>query len=35
MNKLISIGYSKRFSSLEEGTNDYVRNYLANGSMNY
>ena len=35
MNKLISIGYPKRFSSLEEGTYDYVRNYLANGSMNY
>ena len=35
MNKLVGIGYSKRFTSLEEGTYDYVRNYLANGSMNY
>jgi ADP-L-glycero-D-manno-heptose 6-epimerase len=28
MNKLISIGYSKPFHSLEEGVNDYVTNYL-------
>ncbi len=35
MNKLIGIGYSKSFQSLEEGTDDYVRNYLAKGSVNY
>jgi ADP-L-glycero-D-manno-heptose 6-epimerase len=28
MNKLRSIGYAKKFFSLEEGVNDYVRNYL-------
>jgi ADP-L-glycero-D-manno-heptose 6-epimerase len=28
MNKLISIGYSKSFHSLEEGVKDYVTNYL-------
>jgi len=28
MNKLISIGYSKPFHSLEEGVKDYVTNYL-------
>jgi ADP-L-glycero-D-manno-heptose 6-epimerase len=28
MNKLKGIGYSKPFHSLEEGTNDYVQNYL-------
>jgi ADP-L-glycero-D-manno-heptose 6-epimerase len=28
MNKLISIGYSKTFHSLEEGVKDYVTNYL-------
>jgi ADP-L-glycero-D-manno-heptose 6-epimerase len=28
MDKLKSIGYSKPFHSLEEGTTDYVRNYL-------
>lgn len=28
MNKLISIGYSKPFTSLEEGVEDYVKNYL-------
>ena len=28
MNKLKSIGYSKPFHSLEEGTTDYVQNYL-------
>lgn len=29
MNKLKSIGYKKSFSSLEEGVNDYVQNYLS------
>lgn len=28
MNKLKSIGYSKKFTSLEEGAKDYVVNYL-------
>ncbi len=28
MNKLIEIGYSRPFTSLEEGVEDYVRNYL-------
>ncbi len=28
MNKLKSIGYSKPFSTLEEGIKDYVQNYL-------
>lgn len=28
MSKLIASGYTKPFSSLEEGVNDYVRNYL-------
>lgn len=28
MSKLISQGYSKPFTSLEEGVNDYVKNYL-------
>ncbi len=28
MEKLISIGYSKPFTSLEEGVEDYVKNYL-------
>jgi len=28
MNKLISIGYSKPFHSLEDGVKDYVTNYL-------
>jgi ADP-L-glycero-D-manno-heptose 6-epimerase len=28
MSKLKSIGYPHEFSSLEEGVNDYVRNYL-------
>ncbi len=28
MNKLISIGYSKPFHTLEEGVKDYVQNYL-------
>src|SRR5690554_1898620 len=28
MNKLISIGYSKPFHTLEEGVEDYVKNYL-------
>ena len=28
MDKLLSIGYDKKFYSLEEGVNDYVKNYL-------
>lgn len=28
MNKLISVGYDKPFTSLEEGVSDYVKNYL-------
>ena len=32
MQKLISAGYTQPFYSLEEGTNDYVRNYLATGA---
>ncbi|PBQ32276.1 ADP-glyceromanno-heptose 6-epimerase [Sphingobacteriaceae bacterium] len=28
MNKLIAVGYSKPFTSLEEGVEDYVKNYL-------
>ncbi len=28
MEKLVNIGYSKKFFSLEEGVDDYVRNYL-------
>ena len=28
MNKLITQGYSKKFTSLEEGVEDYVKNYL-------
>ncbi len=31
MNKLRSIGYSKEFHSLEEGVEDYVKNYLSKG----
>ncbi|MBL7893140.1 MAG: ADP-glyceromanno-heptose 6-epimerase [Bacteroidia bacterium] len=31
MNKLKSIGYSKKFHTLEEGINDYVTNYLSVG----
>jgi len=29
MRKLISVGYSKPFTSLEEGVTDYVKNYLS------
>lgn len=29
MAKLRSIGYTKAFTSLEEGVEDYVQNYLA------
>ena len=29
MQKLISAGYSKPFTSLEAGVEDYVKNYLA------
>jgi len=28
MDKLIAAGYEEQFFSLEEGINDYVRNYL-------
>lgn len=31
MNKLISAGYSKKLTSLEDGVNDYVTNYLLKG----
>ena len=31
MNKLISIGYDRPFTSLEEGVADYVKNYLVEG----
>jgi len=31
MNKLRSIGYTKPFTSLEEGVEDYVKNYLTTG----
>lgn len=33
MSKLKGIGYSKPFTSLEEGVNDYVRNYLLAGEQ--
>lgn len=33
MDKLRSIGYTKPFHSLEEGVEDYVKNYLINGSF--
>ncbi len=32
MNKLIAQGYSKKFTSLEEGVEDYVKNYLMKNS---
>ena len=32
MDKLRSIGYTKPFSTLEEGVADYVKNYLASGA---
>ena len=35
MNKLISIGYTKPFHSLEQGTEDYVKNYLMQGLRHY
>ncbi len=35
MEKLKTIGYSKPFWSLEEGTEDYVRNYLMHPTKNY
>jgi ADP-L-glycero-D-manno-heptose 6-epimerase len=31
MEKLKSIGYNRRFYSLEEGITDYVKNYLSSG----
>lgn len=31
MNKLINSGYNKPFHTLEEGINDYVKNYLSKG----
>jgi ADP-L-glycero-D-manno-heptose 6-epimerase len=33
MNKLKSIGYTEAFYSLEEGVDDYVRNYLAKDNL--
>jgi len=35
MNKLINIGYTKPFHSLEEGATDYVQNYLIDGLKYY
>ncbi len=35
MQKLKKIGYSKPFHSLEEGTEDYVKNYLMEGLRSY
>jgi len=35
MQKLKKIGYSKPFHSLEEGTQDYVKNYLMEGFHSY
>lgn len=35
MNKLLSVGYSERFYTLEEGTMDYVQNYLDNNYQIY
>lgn len=32
MNKLVSAGYSKKFTSLEDGVSDYVSNYLLKGN---
>jgi ADP-L-glycero-D-manno-heptose 6-epimerase len=32
MDKLISIGYNKPFTSLEDGVDDYVKNYLSKGA---
>jgi len=32
MHKLISAGYNKPFTSLEDGVTDYVKNYLSSGS---
>jgi len=34
MTKLHSIGYNRRFYTLEEGVNDYVRNYLKGNKRN-
>lgn len=33
MSKLINVGYSKKFTSLEEGVTDYVKNYLIKGNF--
>lgn len=35
MTKLISIGYDKPFTSLEDGIDDYVKNYLSEGMKIY
>jgi len=32
MQKLVNTGYKKPFTSLEDGVNDYVKNYLTSGS---
>ena len=32
MSKLINAGYSKKFTSLEDGVTDYVKNYLIKGN---
>jgi len=31
MNKLVTAGYTDHFHSLEQGVDDYVRNYLSKG----
>lgn len=33
MSKLIHVGYDKKFTTLEEGVEDYVKNYLAKSSI--
>ena len=35
MSKLISIGYNRPFTSLEDGIEDYVKNYLTPGMKIY
>jgi ADP-L-glycero-D-manno-heptose 6-epimerase len=35
MQKLKKIGYSKPFHTLEEGTEDYVKNYLMENFKSY
>ena len=35
MNKLISAGYTKPFTSIEDGIDDYIKNYLSQGKTYY